>query len=221
MKDRILTGISHFIEGLTLRIDEASWRDPNLEEIDRATTDAVAALLRRYVEPCVESKPTILVIGFGYRVEEIIALDSVLHPQLIIASEPGPRRYIGFPKWRGFLNRQSPQEKGRLNEAVRLVNNRFQEVPDCLDVVVSFSLDKSLQGKEEIAGIISKSKPDGLIVLTAHKTGVYSNGVTDATFIDRSICQQPGIRIIQRMERLNHPPINDGYLWLLKKEALR
>lgn len=216
--------LSGFWQALTSdmgrRMDEAAWRDATLEQVDPMAIEALETVLRTYVEPFAQAHPSVLVIGFGYRIEELIAIDHVLHPRQVVASEPSVRGHIGFPKWRKYLKSQAYKEQARLNSIIVPTKNPFEKIDGDFDIMFAFVLDKWLQSEGQITKILTKSSD--LVVVTGHKTGIYDDGTTDALMIEQSIKKQSGVTVLHSMQHLDLPrselpTTNDGFIWVLKK----
>ncbi len=209
------------INKINLLMNEDYERISEIQRLNKTSIDSLTGLIKQYVEPYAIPNPQILIIGFGFRIEEVVAIDSVLHPKKLIATEPSGRGYYGFPKWKKYLNSQAKAEKERLQHLVEVSKQNFEDIEGEFDIVFALTIDKAIQRDQKMADIISKSS--NLVVITAHKTGVYpgDHPLTDIEFVDKSIQNQRNIRILRPMERLFLPETtqltNDGAIWVLKK----
>lgn len=188
-------------------------------KVDTRVVSALEEIFRTHVLPSAPEHPSVLIVGIGARVEEVLAVNQVFTPSSIIALEPENLGKISVPKWRRYLQQAIPLERRDLVHRISLYPYEFEAIEGPFDIVMAMSIGIVNQNPKKLSQLANRSQ--GLTVFSAYKNSRYKFGpLNEYEHIDAQIKTLTDWTPLVSMPPLDGPT-TDGHLWVLKRKADR
>lgn len=185
-------------------------------EMDYEELEELEHLLFTHVAPFTKPDSSILLVGVGHRSEEIPAAFTALQPSHIKVLEPGPRYPYARKKWKTFLQQPEAIDWKLYRDKATFHPTKIEDEEQTYDVVMAFNVDASLQDRESLGVLLSKSR-DLIVITTVRQDSILWYGTfTETDYVHINLLLNRQESNIKKTEELDYN-LMEGHIWVIQK----